>query len=405
MLRFARAGHEAGYPTADLEERLLGLARAVGQADAQISATPTLVEVSLGSIPEQRSYTIRVRPRAVDLDAIARLDELIQDVVDGRRDAERALDALATIRDQPLERPWPLLLGAYALAGAALTPVLGGGWREVLAGGLVGLVVGGIAVPAQWTARLEPMLAPVAAIAASFCAATLARLDVSEAPDLVTLAALVPFLPGMRLTIGMRELATEHLQSGVANTASALVQLLGLVFGVGIGRSIASAWFGTTPEIEPAAAFSAPYIVAALATGLAFTLTLRARYSDALLMCVATVLALVANEAGAALFGRDAAVFVAALTVGVVGGVLGSRLRRSPLVFIVPGVLMLVPGSAGFNSALQLLSNQTVSGISAAFDTFVTAMSIAYGLIVSASLFPGHVAAPMRGDHLGASFQ
>lgn len=140
VLRFARAGHEAGYPTADLEERLLGLARAVGQADAQVSATPTLVEVSLRSIPEQRSYTIRVRPRAVDLDAIARLDELIQDVVDGRRDAERALDPLAAIRDQPLERPWPLLLGAYALAGAALTPVLGGGWREVLAAVLIPIV-------------------------------------------------------------------------------------------------------------------------------------------------------------------------------------------------------------------------------------------------------------------------
>ena len=63
-------------------------------------------------------------------------------------------------------------------------------------------------------------------------------------------------------------------------------------------------------------------------------------------------------------------------------------MRRSPLVFIVPGVLMLVPGSAGFNSALQLLSNQTVSGVTAAFDTFVTAMSIAYGLMVSTLILP-----------------
>lgn len=398
VLKFAGAGHAAGYPTADLEERLLALARATGQPDAQISATPTLVEVSLGSIPDQRSYTIRVRPRAVDLDAIAGLDELVEDVVAGRLDAEQAL---AGIREKPLDRPWPLLLAAYAVAGASLAPVLGGGWHEVVAGGLVGLLVGAIALPTQWTARLEPMIAPLAAVAASFGAALLARLGLSDAPDLVTLAALVTFLPGMRLTIGMRELATEHLQSGVANTASALVQLLGLVFGVGIGRSIAASWFGTTAEIDPTTAFSGVYVVAAVTTGLAFTLTLRARYRDALLMCMATVLALVANEVGRAVFGREAAVFVAALTVGVVGGVVGRRLRRSPLVFIVPGVLMLVPGSAGFNSALQLLSNQTVSGISAAFDTFVTAMSIAYGLIVSASLFAGP--ARSRGDDLGVS--
>jgi len=37
----------------------------------------------------------------------------------------------------------------------------------------------------------------------------------------------------------------------------------------------------------------------------------------------------------------------------------------------------LVPGSAGFNSLLQLLAGQTVSGIEAGFNTFVTAMAIA----------------------------
>ena len=38
---------------------------------------------------------------------------------------------------------------------------------------------------------------------------------------------------------------------------------------------------------------------------------------------------------------------------------------------------------------LQLLSDQTVSGITAGFDTFVTAMSIAYGLMVATVLLPG----------------
>ena len=88
--------------------------------------------------------------------------------------------------------------------------------------------------------------------------------------------------------------------------------------------------------------------------------------------------------------------FVAAVVVGVTGGLVGALLRRSALVFIVPGVLMLVPGSAGFSSVLQLLANQTVSGITAGFDTFVTAMSIAYGLMVATVLVPGGVRVPTR---------
>jgi uncharacterized membrane protein YjjP (DUF1212 family) len=393
LLRFARAGHDAGYPTADLEERVLALASSLGLAGAEISATPTVVEVSVGPVPHQRSYTLRVRPAVVDLDAIARLDALVHDVLDGEVETDDAVARLTEIRDDPMERPWPILLAAYALAGAALTPVLGGGWREATAGAIVGLVVGSIALPARRAARTEPVVAPVAAVAASFCAVFLAQLGLEASPDVVTLAALVTFLPGMTLTIGMRELSTEHLQSGVANTASALVQLLGLVFGVGVGRSIAVSWFGSVGGSTPDTAFAGVHLLAAVAAGIAFTVTLRARSRDATVMCAATVLALAANEVGILVFGKDASAFVAALVVGVVGGVAGSLLRRSSLVFVVPGVLMLVPGSAGFTSALQLLANQTVSGITAGFDTFVTAMSIAYGLMIASVILPRRYAA------------
>jgi uncharacterized membrane protein YjjP (DUF1212 family) len=128
LIGFARAGHDAGYPTADLEQRVVALAGAFGVADVEVSATPTLVDVSLGSLPRQRSYSLRVRPTPVDLDAIARLDDLVQDALDGRLDADEARAALGDIAGNQLHRPWPVVLAAYAIAGVALTPLLGGGW-------------------------------------------------------------------------------------------------------------------------------------------------------------------------------------------------------------------------------------------------------------------------------------
>ncbi len=389
LIRFARAGHDAGYPTADLEERVLALAGASGLTDVEVSATPTLVDVSLGSLPRQRSYSLRVRPTPVDLDAIARLDGLVEAALDGRLDPDDALGALRKIQDNPLRRPWPLVLAAYATAGVALTPVLGGTWREAGAAAVVGLVVGAIALSTRRTARTEPMVAPIAAVAASFGAALLIRLGLDASADVITLAALVTLLPGMTLTIGVRELATEHLQSGVANTASALVQLFGLAFGVAVGHSIAANWFGDVSGPAPSPASLGIRLAAAVLAALAFTVTLQAGSRDAFVMAAAACLAVGANAAGTRLFGNDAAVFVASVVVGVTGGLVGTFFRRSALVFVVPAVLMLVPGSAGFNSVLQLLSDQTVSGITAAFDTFVTAMSIAYGLMVATVLLPG----------------
>jgi uncharacterized membrane protein YjjP (DUF1212 family) len=388
LLRFLSSGHAAGYSTAELEERGVALADALGLTGAQVSVTPTLVGLSIGPLTRQRTYTLRVRPPSLALGTIAALDELVQEVVDRSLDTDAAVARLEEIHGNPVVRPWPLVVGAYALAGAALAPVIGGGRREVVGAAAVGLVVGAIAVVLARSTRMQPVVAPIAAIAASFCAAVLAQLGLDLSPDLVALAALVTFLPGMTLTVGVRELATGHLQSGVANTANALVQLLGLVFGVAIGRSIAVAWFGPVGVTAPEAALTAPAVLGAAAAGLAFTVSLKARSRDVPVLCAAAVLAILSNDVGGALLGKQAGVFGAAFVVGVAGGLVGFALRRSPLVFLVPGVLMLVPGSAGFNSALSLLTHKTVSGVATTFDTFVTAISIAYGLMIATVVLP-----------------
>jgi uncharacterized membrane protein YjjP (DUF1212 family) len=387
LLRFVRAGHEAGYGTAELEERVVALARSLGVSGVEVSATPTLVEISLGPLSRQRTHTLRVRPARLDLGAIARLDDLVRDVLDGRLDAEAALAALAA-ESGAGRRPAVVQLAAYAAAGAALTPLVGGGWREAIAAALVGIPVGTIALVGQRSHRSEPVVAPLAAIAASFCSEALRRVNVDAAPDVVTMASLITLLPGMTLTTGVRDLAGEDLQSGVANTASALVQLLGLVFGVEIGRSVAHGWFGAGPAVAPhPGAFSAQ-VLASTVAGLAFTVTLRARSRDAWVVCSATAVAVFANRLGASLLGAQAGVFGAALALGCVGGAVGAWLRRSPLIFVVPGVLMLVPGSIGFESALQLLSGQPIDGITTAFDALTTAISIAYGLMLAALVLP-----------------
>jgi uncharacterized membrane protein YjjP (DUF1212 family) len=138
LLRLARAGHAAGYTTAELEERLLAIGRAYGLVGVQASVTPTVVDVAVGPLAHQRTYTLRVAPATLDLGTIASLDELVQAVVDSETGAGDALVRLEEIQARPLVRPWWVVLGAYALAGAALAPVIGGGRREAVAAGLVG---------------------------------------------------------------------------------------------------------------------------------------------------------------------------------------------------------------------------------------------------------------------------
>ena len=354
LIEFARAGHAAGYPRRGARGES---ARAVGGTfgfdGTEVSVTPTLVDVTLGRLPRQRSYSLRVRPRPVDLEAMERLDALVQDALDGELGVDDALAKLRELESKPLSRPWPVLLAAYALAGVALTPLLGGSWREAAAAALVGLGVGAIVLSFSAHHPGGADDRPIAAVAASFTAALLVELGFEASPEsIVTLAALVTLLPGMTLTIRRSELwSTAPLPSRASPTPRARsCSSSGSRSGSrSVARSPRTGSARSRRSLRRRRPSGCGFAGAVLAA-LAFTVTLRARSRDAAVMIAATCLAVAANEVGATVFGKEAAAFVAAVVIGVTGGLVGGWLRRSALVFIVPGVLMLVPGSAGFSA-------------------------------------------------------
>jgi uncharacterized membrane protein YjjB (DUF3815 family) len=182
----------------------------------------------------------------------------------------------------------------------------------------------------------------------------------------------------------MRELATRHVQAGLTNLLNALMVLVGLAFGVAVGRSVAVTWLDGIPQNVPVPLPFALDLVAAALVGLAFVITLSAPVRDAIWTSCATVMAVIVNNAATRLLGNLAGVFMAALAIGLAGNLLARRLHRSRLAFIVPGMLMLVPGSIGYQSAASFIAGETVTGVDTAFDTFSALLAIAYGLVASA---------------------
>jgi uncharacterized membrane protein YjjP (DUF1212 family) len=360
LLRFARAAHSAGgYPANELEPRILELARALGLDAVQVVATPTAVEISVGPIPHQHVYVLRVQPRPVNLDAIERLETMSAAVASGRLDPRRALEQIEELARRPINRPLWLFVVAHGLIGAGLAPSLGGGWRESFGAAMVGLVVGFLTRTAMRHERSAALIAPLGAFLSSVLASALAVSGFPVNVGIVTFAALIVFFPAMPMVIGVRELSTAHLQAGVANSVNALVQLIGVAFGVAVGRSLVTSGLGAIPINAPDSVPKAVAVVAAALVGRAFVVTLRAPARDAIWTSSAAVLASAANVLATGVLGNLAGVFLAALVVGVTGNTIARRFRRSPLPFIVPGSLLLVPGNVGYVSATSLLAGRT----------------------------------------------
>lgn len=394
LLRFTRSAHEAGgYPANELEPRIVELSHALGLPSVQVSSTPTIVQLTVGAFPDQQVFVLRVHPRPVDLYAIGRLDRLAAAVAAGRLDRRGALAELDDLGRHPVARPRWVVAAACGIVAAALAPILGGGWHESVGAGAVGLAVGVLTRVVLRGDRAAAMVTPLGAFLASFLASALAHAGFTIAVANVTFAALVVLLPGMAMAIGMRELATGHLQAGLSNSADALVKLVGLAFGVALGRSVATTWLGPAPTAVPDGFPAGVDVVAAAVVGLGFVVTLRAPARDAVWSCSAAVLAIVANRVATEALGDIAGVVVASLVVGLAGNAVARRFHHSPLAFIVPGLLMLVPGSVGYESASSLLAGRTLTGIDTAFDAFVAMLAISYGLVASTIILPDQPAA------------
>ena len=55
---------------------------------------------------------------------------------------------------------------------------------------------------------------------------------------------------------------------------------------------------------------------------------------------------------------------------------------------LVPGILLLVPGSIGYLSVSSLMQRNTVAGIDTAFTMVLTAVSLVAGLLIASILAP-----------------
>ncbi|HEX5634833.1 MAG TPA: threonine/serine exporter family protein [Gemmatimonadales bacterium] len=388
ILRMGRALHRHGFSAYRLEGVMTRLAAKLGIDDAQVFSTPTSIMAAFGPLGAQQTHLMRVEPGSVNLGQLTQLDRVATQVLNGELSAA---DGIARLREiEARSAPYaPLLeLLAYTLISAAVARFLGGGVREIAVAAALGFVIGLL----SWYGTSRPWVGrvfePLAAFFASLAAGVIAARWLPHAVFLSTLAGLVVLLPGFSLTIGVRELSTQHLASGTARLSAALVTFLGIGFGVALGTRIAGnlAAAVPAPAVEPLPGWT--LWVAILLAGLSFTVIMRAEPRDALWVVLAGAIAVLAGRLGASLLGLELGAFVGSLAVGIAGNTF-TRLRNRPSsIMLVPGVTMLVPGTVGFRSLSALLEAEVVTGVETAFRMALTAIALVAGLLFADIVTP-----------------
>jgi uncharacterized membrane protein YjjP (DUF1212 family) len=388
ILRLGQALHTCGYAAHRLESILLRAADRIGVA-LQVFSTPTSIFVAFGQQDAQRTYLMRVEPGGQDLGRLADIDGVIGEVVRrGTLPLAEGAARIDAIMGSPSRYRGSAIVLAGGVASAAAARFLGGGWREVVVGGVAGLVTGLMAWFAGRFKTLERVYEPAAAflVAAlvAFTSAVLLPLSVPTA----TLAGVIVLVPGFMLTVAMTELTARHLVAGISRFSGAMMQFLAIAFGVALGTQVVSRLAGAVPSVAAEALPGWTELVALVGATVGFSVLLHARMRDAPWILAVGAAAIWFSRLGANALGPELGSFIGALTVGVTSNVI-SRLRDQPSsVTLVPGILFLVPGSVGVRSLFSMLDREVIAGVETTFQMLLIAVSLVAGLLMANVVMP-----------------
>jgi uncharacterized membrane protein YjjP (DUF1212 family) len=399
ILNFAlRAGAAmlgSGASTIEVETTILELTAACGLNHCETDVTFTSMTASYirGDDVEPVTAVWVVRHRSVDYGRLAGINALRADLKAGRMTPEEAITRLdEVLAARPRGRR--LVLASWAGMATAFTVLLGGQWiagvTAFVSATVVTLLRKAVArygIPDFFQSVLG------AAVATGFAMAVVA-MHIPVQPPLVVASGIMVLVPGYALVASVRDAITGFPISGSARGLEVLLTAVGIMTGVaatlylavsfGVRLSLASVV--TTPLAQVVVQVIAAGVAACLYATAAYVPRRSLAYSG-LVGAGGWAIFLALRNAGMSLVPATA---VAAVLIGAVGTVLARRQRTHAFLYVVPGMMPLVPGLTIYQGMLYLFT-----GSNAAVGTLLRALAL--GLTIAAGVTLGEmIIRPLR---------
>lgn len=356
---------------------------------------------------QQDVHFIRIKSIGLDVMKVNLLEQVLEDVLNKRLSLAEATERVHSIvtsvpRSPSLDHLADVVASAFG--SAAIAVLFNGGWREVLATGFVGLVLGIAQVLLSVlrdrfnsgstgvtnSAILEPTLSFLGTLFAHLAHRWLHHLSLF----IVALGGIIMLVPGFTLTVGIIELTARNLVCGSARLASAILSLMLLAFGIVTGTRLATATLGRQVDVEAQSLPAWLVIPATFVASVAFGITMRIRWQPKLwtIVLLCSAVAVATTKYGERVFGESATAFVGALAVSLLTNVYAKIFRDGKAVAATMiSITLLVPGSLGVRGLTALFQGFTDEGIRFVASMFVIGLQIAVGVTVGNLFVPVHV--------------
>ncbi len=394
LMLASRAGEillSSGAETSRVEQTVTMLVTAFGvkQVQTLVITTGLFISIDAENLEYPLTLVRRVPRRSLNYTKIAAINQLSRQLVRHNLSLDEALQKLDAIEQAAL--PYPFWLGVVAGGGSAAstTLLLGGGPLDVLPAFISTILI------LLFRRLLEKSNVP--AIFGEFFGAALATaialglnwFGLPLQTTLVITGGIIQLVPGAALVASVQDGIAGELISSAARGLETFLKGAALASGVGLTLSGALA-LGVSISLGKTTgeAWQIPIqVVAAFCAGVCYAIANyipRFAIATAGLNCGLGWLThlLVVNFGGAPLL----ATFLAALVVGAGSWELAYWQRAPITLYILPGILPLLPGLTIYQGMLELARNQSLSGLLLLAQAVFLGGALAGGVALSNSL-------------------
>ena len=360
-----------------VEETIIRICNAYGSAHVETFVISTLILASVrmndGSYSSQMR---RVYDNVNNMSMLENFNSLSRRIGAEKPDFDTAQQMLRETKNKRIYSRWLTVLSSALGAGSSAI-LFGGSWRDGLAGGIVGLVLGLL-----FLFKLENITALAKTLIYSFIAGNISYLTVlariGENADMVMIGSIMLLIPGLAFGNALRDLLCGDIMTGMLKTVQSCLTAALVACGY-TGAMLIMNRFGVESGLPAIEYNFAIGILTALVVTLSFSAVFRVRPK---------VLWVAALGGGAAygiyiLFGFiGAPLFVCAFTCSLFAAIYAevcARLCKVPaIVFLTPSIIPVVPGRYLYYTMSSLVNGN--NGM--IFEYASKTLSISAGIVV-----------------------
>ena len=320
------------------------------------------------------------------LDRVAAVNQLSREIEEKDLDPKEVRLRLQEIEEMP-EKSVLVKLMASAVGSGCFCCMFGGSMPDCMGAFLTGFLLY-IYVLKLFTPHLSKIIGNIGggALVTILCM-LLCRIGIGESMNYMIIGSIMPLIPGIPFTNGVRDIADGDYIAGSVRLLDAILVFVCIAAGVGLvitgfpllTEGAASAAAQTT--LPPAAAQTAVSTLAAAGGTVAFALLfgVPGRFYPCCGMIGGAGWLLYSLLEGR--FSAAAATFFAAVLVMLLSRFFAVREKCPVTVFLISGIIPLVPGAGIYWAAYYMVTDQLAEAADAGFAAVKAVAAIVLGIV------------------------